>query len=183
MTLAGFIIVLALCGIIVRGCDNGHGHQGMVSSGNEARIGTIGTIGSIGTLQMPIALSTTATELRTTLTLPHATVAEKSRPPNSTTVPTTTTSTTEIVRIMTVDSTSYCQSGRTASGMETYVGEVAGNMWALGTKLRILSGEHKGEVVVVEDRIGAHSQLDFYTPSCRNALVYGREEIKIEVLK
>ena len=66
-----------------------------------------------------------------------------------------------------------------ADGHQTYVGAVAGNMWPLGTKLMILGGEHQGEVVTVEDRIGAHSQLDFFTPSCAAAWIYGREQIEV----
>ena len=66
-----------------------------------------------------------------------------------------------------------------ADGNHTYVGAVAGNMWPLGTKLMILGGEHQGEVVTVEDRIGAHSQLDFFTPSCAAAWIYGREQIEV----
>ena len=78
-----------------------------------------------------------------------------------------------------VSSTSYCQAGTMADGNQTYVGAVAGNMWPLGTKLVILGGEHQGEVVTVEDRIGAHSQLDFFTPSCAAAWIYGREQIEV----
>ena len=63
--------------------------------------------------------------------------------------------------------------------MQTYVGEAAGNLWPLGTKLYIMSGEHKGETVAVEDRIGAFSQLDFFTPSCAAAWKYGREQIEV----
>lgn len=99
--------------------------------------------------------------------------------PTTTEPPTTTTTQPET---WSVSSTSYCQSGTTASGKRTYVGEVAGNIWPLGTKLKILSGEHAGEIVTVEDRIGAHSQLDFFTWSCADAWKYGREQIKVEEL-
>lgn len=95
-------------------------------------------------------------------------------------VTTTTTTTLTPPRVWNVSSTSYCQSGTTSSGVHTYVGEVAGNIWPLGTRLYIVSGEHAGETVTVLDRIGYGSQLDFYTPSCHDAIVYGREQIRVE---
>ena len=67
-----------------------------------------------------------------------------------------------------------------ASGQQTFVGAVAGNIWPLGTRLQILSGEHKGETVTVLDRIGAYSQLDFFSWSCADAWEYGREQITVE---
>lgn len=82
-----------------------------------------------------------------------------------------------------VSSTSYCQPGTMADGQQTYIGAVAGNMWPLVTRLRILSGEHQGEIVTVADRIGHSSQLDFFTWSCTEAWNYGREQISVEVVK
>ena len=70
-----------------------------------------------------------------------------------------------------------------ANGQQTYVGAAAGNMWPLGTRLDILSGEHQGITVTVADRIGWGSQLDFFTWSCSKAWQYGREQIEVEVLK
>lgn len=96
---------------------------------------------------------------------------EVSKPVKTTTAP---------QMVWSVSSTSYCQGGTTASGMQTYVGEVAGNIWPLGTKLLILSGEHAGEVVTVEDHIGWGSSLDFFDPSCHSAIEYGREQIRVE---
>ena len=87
---------------------------------------------------------------------------------------------TKTVQTWSVSSTSYCQSGTMASGQQTFAGAVAGNIWPLGTRLQILSGEHKGETVTVLDRIGAYSQLDFYTPLCADAWEYGREQITVE---
>ena len=54
-------------------------------------------------------------------------------------------------------------------------------MWPLGTRLKILSGEHAGETVTVEDRIGWGSQLDFFDPSCHDAIEYGREQISVQM--
>ena len=84
--------------------------------------------------------------------------------------------------IFSLNSTSYCTSGIMASGVWTYVGAVANNMWPLGTRLKILSGEYAGSVVTVSDRIGWGSQLDFYTPNCGAAWNYGREQISVEVM-
>ena len=103
--------------------------------------------------------------------------------PVITEIPTTTEPpiTTTQPKIWRLSSTSYCQSGTTASGKQTYPGEVAGNMWPLGTRLKILSGEHAGETVTVEDRIGWGSQLDFFDPSCHGAIKYGREQISVQM--
>ena len=84
--------------------------------------------------------------------------------------------------VQSVDSTSYCQSGITASGEMTRVGIVAGNIWPLGTDLKILDGPHSGQTVQVLDRIGWGSQLDFFTWSCRGAWNYGRRQVLVEVL-
>lgn len=86
-------------------------------------------------------------------------------------------------QIQDLSSTSYCQSGITASGQETRVGIVAGNMWPLGTQLRILDGTHSGQVVQVEDRIGWGSQLDFFVWSCKQAWEYGRQQILVQVIQ
>lgn len=75
-----------------------------------------------------------------------------------------------------MDTTSYCQSGRTASGEQTYAGEAAGNLWPFGTRLWI---QHYGEVVV-EDRIGWGSQLDVFMASCQAADEYGRRYVEVK---
>lgn len=85
--------------------------------------------------------------------------------------------------IVSVSSTSYCQSGIMADGQMTHMGAAAGNMWPLGTRLEILTGSHQGTSVTIEDRIGWGSQLDFFTWSCRAAIDYGREQIEVEVLE
>ena len=90
--------------------------------------------------------------------------------------------TTQVKEVMTVDSTSYCQSGTMADGQQTFVGAAAGNLWPFGTHLKLLSGKLAGTIVVVVDRIGWGSQLDLFTWSCANAFWYGRELIQVEVL-
>ena len=88
-----------------------------------------------------------------------------------------------VPQTMSVSSTSYCQSGTMASGLQTYIGAAAGNMWPLGTRLLVLSGAHRGTTVAIEDRIGWGSQLDFFSWSCADAWKYGREQIEVEVLE
>jgi hypothetical protein len=76
-----------------------------------------------------------------------------------------------------VDSTSYCQSGTTASGSQTYWGEVANNFLPLGTLIK-LDRPYLGKIYFrVMDRIGYGSQLDIFQWSCQSALDYGRREI------
>ena len=79
--------------------------------------------------------------------------------------------------------TGYCQSGTMADGQETYWGAAAGNRWAFGTRLKLLTGRFAGRIVTVADRIGWGSQLDIFTWSCNEALWYGREEVQVEVVQ
>ena len=91
--------------------------------------------------------------------------------------------------------TAYCSckqccnksDGITASGTHAHVGTVACNWLPFGTRLRI-----KGMgVYVVEDR-GAKSQfgsknnhkhrLDIWMPTHKQALVFGRRNVQVEVL-
>ena len=98
-------------------------------------------------------------------------------------IPPTSSTSTINPGIISVSSTSYCQSGIMADGQMTHMGAAAGNMWPLGTRLEILSGSHQGTSVTIEDRIGWGSQLDFFTWSCRAAIDYGREQIEVEVIE
>jgi 3D (Asp-Asp-Asp) domain-containing protein len=82
-----------------------------------------------------------------------------------------------------VNATSYCQSGLTASGRPTFLGEVAGNMWPLGTHLVVSPAVWGRTRFVVEDRIGSGSQLDFYNPSCQAAIDFGRRVERVQVVK
>ena len=84
--------------------------------------------------------------------------------------------------ILTLDTTSYCQAGTMADGQRTYAGAAAGNLWPLGTRLKILSGRLAGTVVTVADRIGWGSQLDIFSWSCNWSTRYGREMVKVEVV-
>lgn len=82
-----------------------------------------------------------------------------------------------------VSSTAYCLTGTMANGRRTHRGAVAGNRWPLGTRLRV-SPSPVGEVVVVEDRIGHGSELDFALPGdCAAARAWGRRTVTVEVVR
>jgi hypothetical protein len=71
-----------------------------------------------------------------------------------------------------VSSTAYCLPGPTW-------GTVAMNKVPKGTRWEILDGTRAGDVVTVMDRIGHGSDFDLWYPSCRDARVYGRQQIRI----
>lgn len=69
-----------------------------------------------------------------------------------------------------------------ANGERTYRGAVAANRWPIGTRLRV-SPSPVGEEVVVKDRIGHGSELDFALPgACSEAIRWGRRAVTVEVI-
>lgn len=81
------------------------------------------------------------------------------------------------------NSTAYCETGLMANGQHTYRGAVAGNLWKLGTRLRVSDSPYGPGVFTVADRIGHSSQLDFAMPGdCTGALRWGRRDVHVEVL-
>lgn len=77
------------------------------------------------------------------------------------------------------DTTCYTETGsRTASGLWPEPGMAASNRYPFGTRLRV---ESVG-VVVVQDRIGAHSSLDLFFASRAECLRFGRQQLRVEVL-
>lgn len=93
-------------------------------------------------------------------------------------------------RTYTVTSTAYttdCGSGGgtvTASGYRVRFGQVANNFLPFGTKLRLM---HPRSIrgrrhFYVRDRIGWGSELDFWMPSCRQAIRWGRRTVKFRVV-
>lgn len=80
-----------------------------------------------------------------------------------------------------LDATSYCQGTITASGSHVYVGEVASNMWPLGTVLQVSPPVFGLNRFRVMDRIGWGSQIDFYQPSCSAAVQFGRRTVRVRV--
>jgi 3D (Asp-Asp-Asp) domain-containing protein len=83
----------------------------------------------------------------------------------------------------TVSATCYAQGSITASGGPVYVGEVANNFLALGTRIYLDGSVFGKRDYVVEDRIGYGSELDFYNPSEATCLWFGRREIGFRTLR
>jgi hypothetical protein len=81
-----------------------------------------------------------------------------------------------------LDATSYCQGTVTASGQAPYIGEVANNMWPLGTRIEVSPAVFGRRYFRVEDRIGWGSSLDFFNPSCSAADEFGRRVERVTVL-
>lgn len=73
-----------------------------------------------------------------------------------------------------VSSTGYCLRGTMADGTYTRAGSAAHNGVPLGTRIWVrpaVLGRHRW---TVRDRIGWGTQLDFWMPSCAQAIAYGR---------
>lgn len=84
--------------------------------------------------------------------------------------------------VHTVNSTAYCLKGQMADGSRARPKSVASNRHRLGTRLKIKSGKFKGRVVVVRDRIGYGTELDFWMPSCSAARKYGMKRVRYSVV-
>jgi 3D (Asp-Asp-Asp) domain-containing protein len=76
-----------------------------------------------------------------------------------------------------VSSTCYAQAGITASGIHTYVGEVAMDSVPLGTHIELSRPVFGRRRFTVLDRIGSGSELDVFNPSEDECLRYGRQRI------
>lgn len=81
-----------------------------------------------------------------------------------------------------VESTCYAEGSITASGGPVYLGEVANNSLALGTRIRLDRPVFGRRDFRVEDRVGSGSELDIYNPSEATCERYGRERIGFVVL-
>lgn len=78
-----------------------------------------------------------------------------------------------------VVSTAYCLSGTMADGTGVRWGSVASNQYPLGTVLEIRPAVGRQRRWVVRDRIGWGTDLDFWVPSCGQALSWGRRTVRI----
>ena len=76
-------------------------------------------------------------------------------------------------------STGYCLHGTMADGTSTRPGSVAHNGYPLGTHLWIKPSPTGRRHFVVRDRIGWGTQLDFWTPTCGQALTWGRRAVTV----
>lgn len=82
-----------------------------------------------------------------------------------------------------VSSTSYCLRGQMADGTYTRNHSVAENHLPLGSVIRTkrpVFGHHYWQV---RDRIGYGSSLDFWSPTCGQALRFGRRQIAYTVVR
>jgi 3D (Asp-Asp-Asp) domain-containing protein len=88
--------------------------------------------------------------------------------------------------VLAVSSTSYCpgSSGTMmADGHRVHVGAVASNRHPLGTRIRLIGAWFmRRRTFVVEDRIGAYSDLDFWSPSCSYSRTWGRRRVRYRVI-
>jgi 3D (Asp-Asp-Asp) domain-containing protein len=80
-----------------------------------------------------------------------------------------------------VVSTAYCLSGVMADGSYTRAGSVANNHLSLGTTIEVTASPTQSRSFVVRDRIGSGTQLDFWVPSCAQALLWGRRIVGLRV--
>ena len=80
-----------------------------------------------------------------------------------------------------VVSTAYCLGGTMADGSHVRSGSVAQNSYSLGTHLEITPSPTGRRRFTVRDRIGWGTELDFWLPSCRAAMAWGRRTVRIRV--
>jgi len=78
-----------------------------------------------------------------------------------------------------VVSTAYCLSGAMADGTPTRPGSVASNRFPLGAELEIRPSPTGQRYFRVRDRIGWGTELDFWLPSCSDALRWGRRTVRL----
>ena len=84
--------------------------------------------------------------------------------------------------------TAYCHEGRTASGAETHVGMVAADpaVLPIGTRIHVsgLKRGHDGFYRVMDtgQRIQGH-RIDLFSPSCAEAKRFGRQSVRVAVMR
>lgn len=84
------------------------------------------------------------------------------------------------LKLLSLDSTAYCESGLTASEEPTHDGVVAiVKGLPLGRYYQVRSGPMTGKVLEGKDYIGHSSEFDIWMPSCSAAEAYGRQHIQV----
>lgn len=78
-----------------------------------------------------------------------------------------------------VVSTAYCLRGTMADGTYTRRRSVASNQFPLGTRLYVKPSPTGMRHFVVRDRIGHGTELDFWTPTCAQAIRWGRRTVLV----
>lgn len=81
--------------------------------------------------------------------------------------------------VLATSSTAYCLPGTMADGTAVRPGSIAHNGYPLGTRLTITPSPTGRRRFVVRDRIGWGTELDFWVPSCGQALAWGRRTVSI----
>lgn len=83
------------------------------------------------------------------------------------------------------DATAYCLKGRTASGIDTRPGVIAADprVLPIGTVVHLRAGRYTGTYTVMDTggRIRGR-RLDLYVPTHREAMEFGRRQVKIKVI-
>ncbi len=78
-------------------------------------------------------------------------------------------------------STAYCLHGTMADGSYTRAGSIAHNGYPLGTRVTVWPSPTGARRFVVRDRIGWGTQLDFWLPTCAQALAWGRRTVHVRL--
>jgi 3D (Asp-Asp-Asp) domain-containing protein len=78
-------------------------------------------------------------------------------------------------------STAYCLNGTMADGSWTRAGSAAHNGVALGTRIYVKPAVLGRRRWIVRDRIGWGTELDFWMPTCGQAVAYGRRVVDMRV--
>jgi 3D (Asp-Asp-Asp) domain-containing protein len=81
--------------------------------------------------------------------------------------------------------TAYCLKGRTASGINTRPGVIAADprVLPLGTVVHLRSGRYTGTYTVMDTGgLIKGRRVDVYVPTYREALEFGRRQVKIKVI-
>jgi 3D (Asp-Asp-Asp) domain-containing protein len=89
--------------------------------------------------------------------------------------------------VMRLSATAYCHAGTTAAGTRTHTGIVAADPKVLpvGSVLRILEPDRFAGIYTVMDTgsgIKGHD-LDIFMPSCSRAVEFGRQAVRVAVLR
>jgi 3D (Asp-Asp-Asp) domain-containing protein len=82
-----------------------------------------------------------------------------------------------------LEATAYSQGSVTASGVAPYVGDVASNLYPLGTHIMVSPAVWGRTRFVVLDRVGCCTDVDFYTPSTPQAIDFGRRVERVQVVR
>jgi len=82
-----------------------------------------------------------------------------------------------------LSATAYCLRGVMSDGTYTRAHSAASNELRLGTRIRLRHGGPDGyRDFVIRDHIGYGTRLDLWTPSCSNAIRWGRRPVSFKII-